>query len=1291
MNAIYMALRRERTKPRRAVTPQLATGAVASPPPPPGVMFLLLCLFCFSLLSPPLLFVEAALFPRPNVLWRATPSNFVGDSIAEGNGVVIENDSSQALITTEQGKLLGVSLLDSAKTEVSERYAAPARPGYSTTCQSSVVLYGEFALYAVVDVSPDETKSRIFQVPTNHVAATDPSDLVRTIDVDGAIKGTPLINADGHLFVAHHVDLGEAELNGQMSIFDLENDAIGIVSANTGEILAPPAMTRVTLDSGDIVDWVVMAANIGDGNSNQGDVYALRFDPVTFAAVWHILGLNIGGSSKKAAGISRDGTTIVFGTDRDFVKAWVNNQNIRNILHFSDTSNLSDVSFDIDVRLSRSDEPTNTQPVLLGGAYALISERDANLVALDLLDGGATEWTLQTRTAHSATPIVVNDDEAGRWVIYDLSQAGILRQFLVDYTNPSEATLSYAANCVGFINATSVGNNNNNLVEYTESQCGVAPATADFAVSSNGEVVVYATQDGSVTAIQVSVDGTWAPSSNPSATPTAAPSPMPSLSALPTAPPSGSPTASSSASPTMTALIPDGATPAPVSTVPSVAPSVAPLRGPSTPPQLTPPPVSNLPSEVPSSAPITNQRTGRGAAKSSSSNSSSLGLLSVLLGVVASVFLLAVVAVCLFMKRKRKDDTEEKARTLRDVELKTSRLNNKRQYEEEMRMEEEETLNDLMGDAQEPASATPSAGQVALSPGRNQRMSRRLSTRRRSNMAATSTLGSISESENEDDLADVSVTEGFRFEISIDAMEMGSGEVMSADGMSDLSVNERLPPITPPRRSATQDMPWMDAEAATNEPPNIDVKARTSASPYVPATVALSPQVKADNHSRWFAEVMSLRSSYFERNSQENETSMDSKESAPPDPVLAPGGHLSDTTASPTPATPEVASSPPKGAPEDEGALGIVRLTPRDLLHSSSPRVAAAKVSPNEERRATFAKPPRPMSPSDILSVDSSLYLEGNTITCALSPPGGGSVLTHMSDKSHGSLRSPEPNASIKEDTLMLPLSPLGSGSVASQTSEASQKSAAAAAPGAHYLGTGSGRPTPVPNQRNSPATDLERSASPTVRLSARRDLMYELADSPRATVHGTELPAYQSRGGLFSRRSRTMDRLLSQYESDATASASETETDDGQHSPTRITKPKLPKKRDSRSSTAPADSSISSGASKTTETTRTSTTASTSVWNSFLSELSKAENQFFNPSMPASEELKTRRLSRSLRDRSPDGPIPPPSSVRMNRRERTESPEPPPPPPYGFDSDSSDDSPTTKEQRIPSGRRLIV
>ena len=94
-----------------------------------------------------------------------------------------------------------------------------------------------------------------------------------------------------------------------------------------------------------------------------------NFDPVTFMAVWHILGLNIGGSSKKAAGISPDGTTIVFGTDCEFVKAWVNNQNIRNILHFSDMSNLSDVSFDIDVRLSRSNEPTNTQPVLLGGSY----------------------------------------------------------------------------------------------------------------------------------------------------------------------------------------------------------------------------------------------------------------------------------------------------------------------------------------------------------------------------------------------------------------------------------------------------------------------------------------------------------------------------------------------------------------------------------------------------------------------------------------------------------------------------------------------------------------------------------------------------------------------------------------------------------------------------------------------------------------------------------------------------------------------------------------------------------
>ena len=67
------------------------------------------------------------------------------------------------------------------------------------------------------------------------------------------------------------------------------------------------------------------------------------------------------------------------------------------------------MSFDIDVHLSRSNELTNTQPILLGGAYALISEQDTNLVALDLLDSGATEWMLQTRMAHSAMPIVVND------------------------------------------------------------------------------------------------------------------------------------------------------------------------------------------------------------------------------------------------------------------------------------------------------------------------------------------------------------------------------------------------------------------------------------------------------------------------------------------------------------------------------------------------------------------------------------------------------------------------------------------------------------------------------------------------------------------------------------------------------------------------------------------------------------------------------------------------------------------------------------------------------------------
>ena len=104
---------------------------------------------------------------------------------------------------------------------------------------------------------------------------------------------------------------------------------------------------------------------------------------------------------------------------------------------------------------------------------------------------------------------------------------------------------------------------------------------ADFAVSSYGEVVVYATQDGSVTAIQVSVDGTWTPSSNPSATPHCSTVPDAILEC----------TSDHSAVRftdcftiqfTMTALIPNRVTPAPVSTVPNIAPSVAPLRGPST-------------------------------------------------------------------------------------------------------------------------------------------------------------------------------------------------------------------------------------------------------------------------------------------------------------------------------------------------------------------------------------------------------------------------------------------------------------------------------------------------------------------------------------------------------------------------------------------------------------------------------------------------------------------------------------------------------------------------------------
>ncbi|KAL7560817.1 hypothetical protein ACA910_013253 [Epithemia clementina (nom. ined.)] len=1265
--------------------------------------------------------VGATLLPTPQVHWRVSPpSTFSGDFVAEGNGVVIDSKSDHAYITTLQGRVLDVSLKNSSVTKSSILFETPSVVGFSTTCLSNGVLYGGYIVFAVMDSNVNSVSSRVLLVPTNFDRKSDRDfSTVRTIHLQGLVKGTPLINPDGHLFVVHDLDNGGGNLVGRLSIFDLNNDDAAIASlpdnnsAYDARVLSPPTMTRVTLDDGSEADWIVMGENVDDGSSNVGNLYAVRFDPSTNNALWHSLSVNIGGSTKKAPAVSADGTTIVIGLNRNTVVGWVNNANIRAILHYGTDSTENDVPADFESRLSRDNQPVTTQPVLMG-SHVLVAEQSADTLALDLFDGGNEDWRIDSFTTHVASPVVITDADAGQFVVYDLSQVGILRQVVVEFGSPSAPTETYAANCAGFIEPSAI----NTAYLTTQSECG-SSAMGDFAVSPDGAYLVYATANGIVTALQVEeLAVTQAPSPSPSTAPTVAPSIVPSTH--PTLAPTARPTtvqpvtSKSPSQPPVVRTTPDPTasptkliTPAP--TKQSVSePTPAPTKQsvseptPTATTSTTAPtsPKSPVQTAAPSRSDLGLSGVGGASTEPDSSSGNSLSTLAIALGGVAGVLFCVVLAAVAVSRRKRKDDKEEKARLEREMEVQKSWQSNKRQYEEEMRLEEEETLNDLHRHETQPDKGEPltAAAPLVLPPKKRERKSRRLMGRKRApGVAANSTLGSISESENEQDsFVNNSDTEESGFEVSVDTMEQGStqGETTYCESSFLESPEQASPPSRDVATGGTALLLPMDESEEESPQHELD-----------PASPS-SPNPNTDNQSKWFAEILALRSSLFDskpkvKSNTATSSSLNQQENA------AEAGSKSDLwDGRPvSPPSPQPIPPPPAGPPpDDEEEPGIIPLVRKQEPQKNVfvPRVLTPPTSPIMDR-PTFVRSlsgNTTNSPSDLVSVDSSLYLEGSTIASNLSPPGGGSV---VSLKSGGAISTKSSKSQKSKPSADGRLSPPGGGSVLSLKSEGSQRSAA---PGAHYLASGSSgeksRVTPVSNRSLSPAPDeldLERSASPTAKSfvsgGSRRALVYEQGGSPRsprgATVHVAMLPQYQSRAGLFSRRQRPMDRLLPQYESDATASASENEADDKKKRKPPSGRPVMPEIQrmdDSVDSLEPDSASSPDRSASGSESSRNN---SSNVWNSFLSELSKAEKQFFNPALSSNNDRKKkpREQQRPMnRDPSPDPP-PPPS--RRGRQDRDESPEPPPPPPMYDEERASGRRPSRGRSRGPSHRRLAV
>ena len=473
---------------------------------------------CIMILARAALFISALLLRATHAFVFTNPNlHATWDSpysIVANNGVAIHPGNSRAFMTTRAGLLLEVPLRQ-GNGDVTRVYNPPVEDGLAKNCESRPVLSGlDKAIYAVQDGSQ---RSRVIIVHTDTVPAPGEEGEVEVqiMTVAGQVQGSPIVS-NGHIFVVHNVPNGNQN-RGKLSIFNIETQALlATVPGDDDDIedLAEPASTSVTLPDGRQVEWVVLAQNINGGSSNQGSLYAVRFDPLSGETVWHTLARDIG-SSENAPAVSADGRTIAVGGFRNTVDAWVDENKLQDAME-SDTPLNLNLKSSWSVEISRSDFPVIAQPAIFRDQFVIVPDASQNMVALNLQDRGREAWPVNT-FGPVESPALIYDDGISDPVMYLMEQSGIVRQ-----VDPTDGTINYQANCQGVIPDTEA-----DPLQVTTDNCALVRAR--FALSPNGDYVVFASVDGSVDAYQVADFGTEPPTDSPTVSPTtSAPSSKPS-------------------------------------------------------------------------------------------------------------------------------------------------------------------------------------------------------------------------------------------------------------------------------------------------------------------------------------------------------------------------------------------------------------------------------------------------------------------------------------------------------------------------------------------------------------------------------------------------------------------------------------------------------------------------------------------------------------------------------------------------------------------------------------------
>eukprot|EP00977_Amphora_coffeiformis_P021845 scaffold10016_cov170-Amphora_coffeaeformis.AAC.10 len=1145
----------------------------------------------------------------------------------EGNGISGSIDG-RVFATTQSGSLWILSPLEEEsdpKVFTPPNWVDEATgDALDLVCRSSVVLKETptggllYAVYVVIDLDPatgQPVQSRVMGISPND------GSMLWFIVLDGSVaEGSPAIGQD-FIYVVHNTIANE---EGRLSLIRVV-PSNSLYVANVADTIlsteapwAPPSVSVFPASIESPWDEVVVWGDSYDnGRSEIGSTYLLKVGNGGVVRSFETL--------SESSGSTITAPTLGSIQALNGVYDWnIATGNYGGLFQVWDQTNWDQIlGGTTQVGGNLNPDWTETATSFTSGVSPLrvspVFSASETFIFVAGAEGGLSAWGLQRARLQWELPTLIHVSQPVLYV--PLSQ---------ENNNPSVLYACDATGNIRQIEANNRGNLNWSVNYCEENSLITCPGvSADILISRNGNRLFVANEQGSVFGMRVAEFDTPAPT------------------IVTTDPPTGVPTKAPVVAPTTapTVFVPPEETP--------VDPSRdAPTEGESPNLPIGEPAATLAPSGSPTKLP---RVTDDSRADVSESKSNSGGLYIVLTVVILTLVMCVAGAAVIIKRRRRSKESREIEDEMAAVRRWKS---NKKMYEEEMKAEEEATMQELSSGSPRKASFPPVVAAEAekaalqkaeplITPRVKERRARSRSTSRtRASSNTPGTLGSISESVDEE-IASPASMDSESVEVTVEDLEESVSGSLSRNLAIAFATEDTMKDAkSVDAKSVAVKRTESPAEDLLNEPDEKMVQPNSgSAGKHSQESASekksSSSAEESKSVSQYVSEFLSLNSETASQSNRAEPRRLDSKSSSSTYLQDDDKSEMNSTVSGNTdePGRIRAYVPPPGTSPPDihtDLSTDDDRTDVTSLLSGVSARSGLT-----DEPGAIKTQPRRvqylPGSPvdSDLMSVDSSLYLDDNAATSPVPPADPISILQPIVTPT--SLPSPPKR-----------LDPPDGASVIGSPLSRDEDSDLAAAVGIMLPA--------MPCTSNSHSTEKRSNSKERVGTAlAKVNTRMRPYNAPRENLYtkpvvmeGNPQPRGRTRAGLFSRRERSDNpnenrpSASDQPSSGVTPSApaASHSQEDLKIVGTASSRKDKKKKSKPKENAEQADGS--------------------NPWNSFLNQLAKVEEEFFNPTMPQTK-----------KDPKPvSKPALKPAKRQYGRTTSSKQSVPPPPPPSHPDND---------------------